>query len=196
MDPMTALEPGDFLRLINRTDVAFRLLRKRRELLLWNEPPKRRASDRLDRIAYDAAAFLTSFGFVSFCGVPWAAVAAAAPGLQFTLRDGVDRRETYAAIRIISKSEFICGAGSWAELQKEGVIGLPHHTMIQPLPPIVDYLRRRAAEHNIKLPQKLAPPPGEIPVWARGNPRWATPGPGGARVTWEPTGAFQLTAVH
>ena len=197
MKPMDPIPRAAFLKLVNRSKASFNIHRSRGEMMLWCEPPPRHSGNReMTCVAYDAALFLTGFGFVSQ-GPSWEAIALTLPGLQYTLRDGIDRKGTFAGITLLSKTEFLVGAGTFDELHKEGVIGLPAHTWIMPLEPIVALLRKRAAEDKIALPAKLAPPPGDVPVWARGNPAWPDPAyRGGTRVLWEPTGELTVACLH
>jgi hypothetical protein len=160
---------------------------------LWCEPLKRETTKPLSFVAYDAAVFLMGFAFVSQ-GPSWRAIAVALPGLQYTLRDGIDRKGCCSAITLLSETSLLCGAGTFDELAGDGVIGKPVRTWIMPIDPVVALLRKRAADNQIALPKKLAPPLSEMPSWARGTPAWKAPShSGGARVTWQPaTGAFSV----
>jgi hypothetical protein len=82
------------------------------------------------------------------------------------LRDGLDREDTFAVITVLSKSEFVVGCGTAEELQKAGVIEPPAQMFAMSIPIIVEYMRRRAAEHDITLPRKLAPDITARPAWA------------------------------
>jgi hypothetical protein len=192
---MDLIARRDFLTLINRSEHALASIRRRREIMLWNDPLKSTTMS-TPTIAYDAALWLSAFLIVSQ-GPSWEGVRLALPGLQYTLRASVDRPDTFAAITIASPTEMIVGAGTFDELVADRVIGLPNHTFLAPLPPVVDLMRRRAAEAGIILPAKLAPPLLDAPIWARGDPAWEDPHAAhGVRTVWQPSGAFALATLH
>ena len=196
MNPIDAVPRASFLKLTACNKGMADMHRARGEMLLWNEPPDgvNVGSAELKRIAYDAALYLTGAGFVEQ-GPPWKAIALTLPGLQLCLRDGIDRPNTFAGITLLNEKEFLVGAGTFDELQKQHIIGIPNATWLTPLPPIVDLLRRRAAEYQIELPKRLAPPLGEFPSWAKKHPAFGATQTGGARVTWEPAGVVSVAAI-
>ena len=122
----------DFLRLINRTRRAFHSIRKQREIILWNAQAVSEPGKDLTLTAYDAMVWLTACGIVSQ-GPKWEGVKLALPGLQYAVRDGVDRPGTFAAITLLSARELLVGAGSLEELTQDRVIGLPAHTWLMPI---------------------------------------------------------------
>jgi hypothetical protein len=186
MNVLDAIPRVDFLALVNRSEPSFREHRSHGQMLLWHEPDKASRSQNraLKTCVYDALLFRTAWSIVSQ-GTTWPGVRLALPGLQMTLRNGLDREDTFSVITLLNERELIVGAGTAEELAALGVIGQPRQMFAMSIPVVVEYMRRRAAEHDVTLPRKLAPPPGEQPLWARGSPAWADPS-AGKKVIWTP----------
>jgi hypothetical protein len=167
MNILDPLPRADFLALIKRDAAAFRDHRAAGQLLLWHEVGKAPKSQNrpLVTCVHDALLFRTAWSIVSQ-GASWAGVAIALPALQLCLRDGLDREDTFAVITVLSKSQFVVGCGTAEELQKAGVIGPPAQMFAMQIAVVVEYMRRRAAEHDITLPRKLAPDITARPAWA------------------------------
>ncbi|HEY8007725.1 MAG TPA: hypothetical protein VIE66_13240 [Methylocella sp.] len=166
MNVLDPLPRAEFLALANRSEPSFREHRSKGQMLLWHEAGKAPKSQNraLKLCVHDALLFRTAWCIVSQ-GASWAGVALALPGLQLCLRDGLDREDTFAVITVLSKSQFVVGCGTAEELQKAGVIGPPAQMFAMSIPIIVEYMQRRAAEHDITLPHKLAPDISARPAW-------------------------------
>jgi hypothetical protein len=167
MNVLDPLPRADFLALANRSESSFREHRSKGQILAWHEAGKAPKSQirPLKLCVHDALLFRTAWCIVSQ-GASWAGLVLALPALQLCLRDGLDRDETFAVITILSKSQFVVGCGTVAELQNAGVIGPPAQMFSMSIPIVVEYMRRRAAEHDITLPRKLAPDIAARPAWA------------------------------
>ena len=192
MSPMDGIGRANFCRLVNRTKNTLAMHRSREEVLFWCELPKTFGVDG-KIIAFDAALFLIAEAFVSQ-GPLWKGIGLMMPGLQLTLRDAIDRPGTFAAIALLSDKEFLTGAGTIEELRQQGIVGVPFHHWLTPIPPVVAALRDRAEAKGIALPARLAPPLEERPLWAQSDPRWSTYR-GGVRVEWQPQGATTVAPV-
>ena len=197
---MNVLDPiprADFLALVKRPELSFREHRSKGQMLLWHEAGKAPKSQNraLKVCVYDALVFRTAWAIVSQ-GASWAGVALALPGLQMTLRNGLDREDTFAVITVITENQFVVGCGTAEELQKSGVIGPPKQMFAMSIPIIVEYMRARAAEHDITLPRKLAPPPAAMPAWVEKNKEvFGSTHHGSVKVTWSPNEQFSVAAL-
>ena len=197
---MNVLDPiprADFLALVkpSRTELSANIGRKAR--CCFGTRPARLQNPKTGRcrLASMTRFFSDRLSIVSQ-GASWAGVALALPGLQLTLRNGLDREDTFAVITVMTKSEFVVGCGTAEELQKAGVIGPPKQMFAMSIPIIVEYMRRRAAEHDITLPRKLAPPPAAMPAWVEKNKEvFGSTHHGSVKVTWSSNEQFSVAAL-
>jgi hypothetical protein len=198
MNVLDPLPRTDFLALANRSELSFREHRSKGQMLLWHEAGKAPKSQNraLKVCVYDALVFRTAWSIVSQ-GSSWAGVALALPGLQMTLRNGLDRDDTFAVITVMTESQFVVGCGTAEELQRAGVIGPPKQMFAMSIPIIIEHMRRRAAEHDITLPRQLTPPACSMPAWAAKNKEvfGSTRHAGGVKVTWSPNEQFSVAAL-
>lgn len=197
MNSLDQIPRADFLALANRPELSFREHRSKGQMLLWHEVGKAPKSQNraLKVCVYDALVFRTAWSIVSQ-GASWAGVALALPGLQMTLRNGLDRDDTFAIITVMTESEFVVGCGTVEELQKAGVIGPPKQMFAMQIPVVVEHMRRRAAEYDITLPRKLAPPASAMPAWAAKNKEvFGSTHHGSVKVTWSPNEQFAVAAL-
>jgi hypothetical protein len=198
---MNVLDPiprADFLALIKRNPSSFLEHRSQRQMLLWHEAGKAPKSQNraLVTCVYDALVFRTAWAIVSQ-GTTWQALALALPGLQLTLRDGLDRADTFAVITVLNENQFVAGCGTAEELAKAGVIGPPRQMFAMSIPIVVEHLRRRATEHDITIPRKLAPPATAIPAWVGKDAVYgSTRHRGGVKVTWTPNEQFSVALLN
>jgi hypothetical protein len=198
MNVLDLIPRADFLALANRSEPSFREHRSKGQMLLWYEAGKAPKSQNreLKVCVYDALLFRTAWSIVSQ-GASWAGVSLALPGLQMTLRNALDRDDTFAIITIMSEREFVVGCGTVDELQAAGVIGPPKQMFAMQVPIVVEHMRRRAAEHDITLPRKLAPLASAMPAWVAKNDAvfGSTRHAGGVTVTWSPNDQFSVAAL-
>jgi hypothetical protein len=198
MNVLDSIPRADFLALIKRNPSSFLEHRSQGQMPLWHEAGKAPKSQNrpLVTCVYDALVFRTAWAIVSQ-GTTWPALALALPGLQLTLRDGLDRAETFAIVTVIDERQFVVGCGTAEELAAAGVIGPPRQMFAMSIPIVVQHLRRRAAEHDITIPRKLAPPPAAMPAWVEKEAVYgSTRHGGGVKVAWSPDEQFTVALLN
>jgi hypothetical protein len=185
MEPKDELSRANLSLLIGRSEADLKNDIQLGNLLYWNQPIIPRQF-----IAIDA---VLSVLFQQFCKqfrLQATAVRIAAPGMQLTLPDGVDRPRTEMMIALNRNNTLSVGCGTEAELDKYGLFKrkkFPAHFRV-PVAMATNHVREIAKQHNIELPKTFAP--GVLPFRVRGLPaKYLTPD-GKTLSVWTPDQQF------